>query len=265
VRLVLSVMCVITLFLGACSSSSEETVGQSTSSMGAVTTVTGDHAEASTTAATTTTTGVVTTTSTADTTTTTVDWDRNQWLAEKGPAAMTLVEEYYSMLNSGDAVAALDLVKMEAGSVHHRSLLVGMDGANAQFSIGCSISETQPLVVCRETITDDLYGPAGIVLTGSTAYAATRSDASRLALRLSGLTACTSESYEGTTYLLDLYEWIVVAHPELESKFTGELSMGKLGIPCTAYPFRAGDDAAEVCDVVSEFIAQSDKYPVPAT
>jgi hypothetical protein len=177
--------------------------------------------------------------------------------------AMALVEEYYALLNSGDVVAAFDMLAGYGSANHLTSLRVAVDGMNAQFTVDCSASESAPLITCSETISDDFYGPAGIALKGSIGYELAGTEANQLRIRSSGPTACTSESNPGVTYLLDLYEWIVVARPDLESKFSGNLDMGSLGIPCTAYPFLNAELASEVCEVIPEFVAQSDNYPIP--
>jgi len=260
-RPVLCTLGVVALTLAACGSANDPGAAQSTSSV-ARTTVTSVAETTSSSVATTTTEVAVTTTPTVETTTT-VGWDKERWITQEGPAAMAVVEEYYRLLNSGDVVAAFDMLVGSGSGNHRTSLRMAVDGTNAQITVDCSASEVQPVITCSETISDDFYGPAGIVLKGRIAYAFAGSEATKLTLRSTGTTACTSESYRGTTYLLALYEWIVVAHPDLESTFTGSLDMGKLGIPCTAYPFVNPELASDVCKVVPEFVAQSDVYPIP--
>jgi hypothetical protein len=275
VRLAVLLLWVIVLILGACSSSSEDVIEESTPSASAAATgADGDETAATTghTVDTTSTTeGATTTAATGDTvdttsttegaTTTAAARVSEQWIAEEGPAVLLLVEDFYAALNSGDSAAALDMIK--GNEILLESLGVAVDGTNAVFSADCSISEDRPIVNCTEKVTDDLYGPAGITLRGGTSFARLHyGTGTLLNIEQSVASACISESYSGTNYLVDLYEWITVAHPELAPKFTGDLSQGTLGIPCTAYPFRDGDNASEVCNVVPDFVAQSNQYPI---
>ena len=260
-RLAVSILCLIVLLVSACGSTGGQGTNQSTSSVIRVTTVTNAEETTTTTARATATTGAVTTSSIAESTTTTT-LDIEHWIAQDGPVTMALVEEYYGLLNTGDVEAALDMIAGFLGENFRENLTMAVDGANARFATDCSISETEPVVRCRETISDDLYGPAGIALTGGMRYTVAVGESDQLTLRFDGPPACTSESYTNANYLLDLYDWVVGAHSILRLNFTGDLSMGELGIPCTAYPFPTAELAIEVCEVVPEFLAQSDKYPI---
>lgn len=260
-RSAVSVLCLIVLIVSACDSTGVQGTNESTSSVIQTTTVTNAEDTTTTTATSTTTTGAVTTSSIAEPTTTTT-LDIEHWITQDGPVTMALVEEYYGLLNTGDVEAALDMITGFLGENFRESLTMAVDGANARFATDCSISETEPVVSCWETILDDLYGPAGIALAGGMRYTVAGNESDRLTLRFDGPPACTSESYTNANYLLDLYDWIGTAHSILRTNFTGDLSAGELGIPCTAYPFGTAELAIEVCDVVPEFVAQSDKYPI---
>lgn len=214
-----------------------------------------------------TTTAPVTTTTAPVTimTTAIVDVGHEEWMAEQGPAALALIEDYYATLNSGDVAAALAMVSGFMPSNLPLTLHVGVEGLGASFIVDCSISDTRRHIVCNETVTDNLYGPAGITLRAHVGYAIAENTITRLAGEGHDLGACSGDPTGHTaTYLLNLYDWIVETHPELESQFTGTLSMGTLGIPCTPYPFSRAESASEISKVVSEFVARSDKYPISA-
>lgn len=256
-RLAVLLLWAIVLFLGACSSSSEDVVEESTRSASATAT----EADADETVATTGNT-IDKTSTTEGATTTAAALVSEQWLTEEGPAVLVLVEDFYAALNSGDSAAALDMIK--GNEILLKSLEVAVDGTNAAFSADCSISDERAnLVNCTENVIDDLYGPAEITLSGRTSFARLPyGTGSPLRTENSAASACISEGYVTANYLVDLYKWITVAHRELARNFTGDLGQGPLGIPCTAYPFRNGDNASEVCEVVPEFVAQSDQYPI---
>jgi len=210
-------------------------------------------------------TGPVTTTIAPVTATTTaiVDSGQEEWMAEQGPAALALVEDYYATLNAGDVGAALSMVSGSMPGNLSSTLQIGVEGLGTKFVVDCSISESRHHIVCSEVVTDNLYGPAGITLNSHVGYTTTSNGTIQLIVDGYGNPACSGDpTGSAGTYLLDLYAWIVETHPELERNFTGTLSMGTLGIPCTPYPFSRAENASEISDVVPEFVAQSDRYPV---
>lgn len=207
---------------------------------------------------------VTTTTAPVTTTTTAIaDVGQEEWMVEQGPAALALVEDYYATLNTGNVAAALAIVSGSMPSNLPWTLKTGVEGLGTQFAANCSISETRHHIVCNETVTDNLYGPAGITIRAHVGYATGQNTITRLVGEGYGIPACSGDPTGRTaTYLVDLYDWIAETHPELEWMFTGTLSMGTLGIPCTPYPFLSAENASEISDVVPEFVAQSDRYPI---
>jgi hypothetical protein len=199
------------------------------------------------------------------TTTTTVVWDQDQWIVEDGPAALALIEDYYAALNAGDVATGRDLVERSTSFAQPFEVLpLAVDGVGARFVFDCSVSESQPRVMCHETVTDSLCGPAGIALEGSVSYRVT--DEGLLATEESPghLPVCVGDPPgDAARFLLGFYEWVVDTHQDLKWVWTGDLSTGVLGISCTPYPLVNAQAATNACDIVPEFIAQSDIYPRP--
>jgi hypothetical protein len=218
-----------------------------------------------TTAPVTTTTAPVTTTTAPVTTTitSTVVPGQQSWMIEQGPTVLALVEDYYATLNAGDVAAALAMVSGSIPENLSSTLQIGVEGLDTRFVVDCSISETRRHIVCSEVVTDSLYGPAGIMLKSHIGYTINQDRIGLVSGEGYGIQSCAGDpTGPAATYLIDLYDWVVETQPELARKFTGELSMGTLGIPCTPYPFSGAENASEVSDVVPEFVAQSDKYPI---
>jgi hypothetical protein len=62
---------------------------------------------------------------------------------------------------------------------------------------------------------------------------------------------------------MEIRIWSAKTHPELEVYWLwGEPIDSTLAIPCTVYPFVNKDNAIKVCEIVPEFVAQADDWPL---
>jgi len=197
-----------------------------------------------------------TTTTTAAPTTTTAP-------PAPGVAAMDLVDELYATLNAGELPS--DILEMDGEMELVLSIATG--GLNAQFTHSCDLSESATgeavQIDCSEEVWDDFYGPAGIRPTSSVTYEM-RGD--RLAIVDGRTCADRAPSGEVWEYLRAYDQWLV-ADVGRWVLWRGEGNTQLL--PCTPYPFvdvgnpeRSPSLAKEYVELVPEFLADSDTYPL---
>lgn len=201
--------------------------------------------------------------STTVTTTARVFFDSDEWLNEDGPTALARLDDFYSAVNAGDfetAFAVVDLPKLSP-RLNSGQLAVYSQGVGAHISHSCSLSETERVVTCTETVTDDLYGPAGIDHQAGEAYVVRGDTIMAYSAMPSSFLFCTEPPGAALEFLLEFHQWAVTTHPELEANWWWGVDDTKSSIPCTPYPFHTPEDAAEICDVVAEFVEQSDRWP----
>lgn len=184
------------------------------------------------------------------------------WDEGEAEAALGTVESFYEALNSGDVEHALEFLVDRTHSADLKGRLrIAVEGLNAQFSYDCTPGSTGGLISCEEYVTDDLYGPAGITNGATVSY---RYGEGKLIV--SGWHrpfVCEAEPRgDAGTFLMEFRVWAAQAHPELERYWHwGEPIDSRLAIPCTVYPFTHSENAIKVCEIVPEFVAQSDNWP----
>jgi hypothetical protein len=169
-----------------------------------------------------------------------------------------LVEGFYAALNTGNEAAARALVT--DGSEFYERLPIALEGVAAQFEYDCALLYP-PVVECVETVTDDLYGPAGLTHQATVHY---RVDGETLSpSREQQPFICSADPPgESARYLVEFRTWAASAYPELETYWVwGEPIDSATAIPCRPYPFATPEGAAAICQIVPEFINQSDRWP----
>lgn len=219
----------------------------------------------SSTAISTTTTTVAPTTTVGPTTTTLRTWSNEEWEAEGAAAALATADGYYTALNSGDLETAFSLlVDNRPDRLLRDQLRIAVAGANAQFAYECAAEDTPGSILCDETITDDLFGPAGTTNQARVRY---HYDAGKLILdpedSFHQPLACETEpAGDALRFLMDFRVWSAESHPELEEYWLWGYPIDSIGaVPCRVYPFDDPEDAGTVIAIVPEFIAQSDEWP----
>ena len=184
------------------------------------------------------------------------------WAIEVGPSALAAVEVFYEALNSGDLEAAKALIAGQpVGPNLDERLPIAVHGLGSQFDHDCVVQNQT--VKCVETVTDDLYGPAGITNSGTVYYQFRNEKLFITDQSGQGFFVCSGDpTGDSLEYLLDLRVWAAQNHPELERYWKwGEPIDSALAIPCTPYPFPTPEAAQEISKAVSEFVAQSSRWP----
>lgn len=221
---------------------------------GSPSTVVPEQATTSTTVQTTTTT--LRTTTTAMTTTTSTVLENVEWGEGEADAALASIDSFYTALNSGDVEAALASIASTGRLTD--MLPIAAEGLNARFEHDCTVGPARGSVSCVEYVTDDLYGPAGITNHATVSY---HYHERKLTVSDRSFVCQADPTGDALSFLMEFRVWAAETHPELERYWLwGAPINSPSAIPCNVYPFKSPEDAIEICKIVPEFVAQSDRW-----
>jgi hypothetical protein len=183
-----------------------------------------------------------------------------------------LVEEYYAAYNAGDADTALGLLSSVAREVSPANVRFWVGTLGEQVDASCAPAiDTPGAIVCRETYTDLLHGPAGESTTTMLIYFARNGKLQQIHDQFRPFATYTWPGCQGArcpgrwvgtegdtwahSYQLveaDLMAWLEGAYPEAAAAVEDARRLG----------YFAGDEEAIAAALphVEEFVAQSDEW-----
>ncbi|HSG79852.1 MAG TPA: hypothetical protein VLD62_09750 [Acidimicrobiia bacterium] len=203
---------------------------------------------------------------------------RYPFTADQAGAAIALVEEYVAagyepvtvsdQASAGtqkviDAYAALGAGDLDAASgpvvQHNLPLLRDLfERLGGKVWAECEVAGGGPVqvVTCTEHMEDAFYGPAGILPTAKVVWLTGDSGVARISWDRSDPRVFEHLTPAMSVYLGRFGTWLQERDPDLyrESGYTSD--------PCGCFPFPNPEGATGVLELVPEFVAQSEDYPL---
>jgi hypothetical protein len=174
-------------------------------------------------------------------------------------AVEALLEMYYAAYNAGDADGALDLLSGMMREVSPGNVRYRVGGLGERVEAECIPSAAHPGgMICVETYTDALHGPAGLSIESQFLYFESNGRLQQLgdpAWPNANAPGCFENRCPAQTYgeyEAALWAWLEEAHPDVAAVVGDGRNLGPLAADTAAI--------AAVIPYVEEFLAQSPRW-----